>query len=140
MDPLLCDRDDRGVVTLTLNRPARKNALDLSVRDEIAAGRQAFIVCPLIDPSDVLGIASVTDDDGISDGDEINVTLSLPLDCDSDNDGLVDGLEAGLTSVGMVVRCRLPGVVVGMAGPSARLTPERAESLVPRLRRRGSPQ
>jgi ATP-dependent DNA helicase RecG len=32
------------------------------VRAEIAAGRQAFVVCPLIDPSDVLGIASVTDE------------------------------------------------------------------------------
>ena len=33
-----------------------------TVREEIAAGRQAFIVCPLIDPSDVLGAASVTEE------------------------------------------------------------------------------
>jgi ATP-dependent DNA helicase RecG len=31
------------------------------VRTEAAAGRQAFIVCPLIDPSDKLGAASVTE-------------------------------------------------------------------------------
>jgi ATP-dependent DNA helicase RecG len=32
------------------------------VRQEIAAGRQAFVVCPLIDPSDTLGAASVTEE------------------------------------------------------------------------------
>ena len=29
------------------------------IKDEFAAGHQAFIVCPLIDPSDALGVASV---------------------------------------------------------------------------------
>jgi DNA-binding IclR family transcriptional regulator len=28
----------------------------------------------------------------------------------------------------------VPGLAVGMAGPSARLTPKRAERLIPRLR------
>ncbi len=32
------------------------------VRSEVAAGRQAFVVCPLIDPSDALGAASVTEE------------------------------------------------------------------------------
>jgi ATP-dependent DNA helicase RecG len=32
------------------------------VRQEIAEGRQAFVVCPLIDPSDMLGAASVTEE------------------------------------------------------------------------------
>lgn len=31
------------------------------VRSEIEAGRQAFVICPLIDPSDVLGARSVAD-------------------------------------------------------------------------------
>ncbi len=46
----------------------------------------------------------------------------------------VDGLEDGLTSVAVAVPGGL-GLAVGMAGPSARLTPRRAERLVPRLRR-----
>jgi ATP-dependent DNA helicase RecG len=39
----------------------RAKAYD-KVCEEIAAGRQAFIVCPLIDPSDLLGAASVTEE------------------------------------------------------------------------------
>ena len=46
----------------------------------------------------------------------------------------VDGLEAGLTSVAVIVPGRL-SLAVGMAGPSARLTPRRAARLVPRLRK-----
>jgi DNA-binding IclR family transcriptional regulator len=46
----------------------------------------------------------------------------------------VDGLEAGLTSVAVAVPGEL-SLAVGMAGPSARLTPRRAARLVPRLRR-----
>jgi RecG-like helicase len=29
------------------------------IREEVAAGRRAFVVCPLIDPSDVSGAKSV---------------------------------------------------------------------------------
>ena len=32
------------------------------IRQQIQAGRQAFVVCPLIDPSDKLGVRSVTDE------------------------------------------------------------------------------
>ena len=46
----------------------------------------------------------------------------------------VDGLEDGLTSVAVVLRTGVPGLAVGMAGPSARLTPTRAERLIPCLR------
>jgi DNA-binding IclR family transcriptional regulator len=49
----------------------------------------------------------------------------------------VDGLEAGLTSVAVVVPGML-SLAVGMAGPSARLTPRRAARLVPRLRKAAS--
>ncbi len=45
-----------------------------------------------------------------------------------------DGLEAGLTSVAVIVPGDL-SLAVGMAGPSARLTPRRTERLVPRLRK-----
>lgn len=38
----------------------RARAYD-AVRAEVAAGRQAFVICPLIDPSDTLGSASVSD-------------------------------------------------------------------------------
>jgi DNA-binding IclR family transcriptional regulator len=47
----------------------------------------------------------------------------------------VDGLEDGLTSLGVIVGGGVSGVAVGMAGPSARLTPRRAQRLVPRLRK-----
>src|SRR3989344_5696935 len=32
------------------------------VKEEIAAGHQAFVICPLIDPSDTLGVKSVTEE------------------------------------------------------------------------------
>ena len=46
----------------------------------------------------------------------------------------VGGLEAGLTSIAVVVPGGL-GLAVGMAGPSARLTPKRAATMIPRLRK-----
>jgi DNA-binding IclR family transcriptional regulator len=45
----------------------------------------------------------------------------------------VGGLEDGLTSIAVILRAGVPGLAVGMAGPSARLTPKRAERLIPRL-------
>jgi DNA-binding IclR family transcriptional regulator len=47
----------------------------------------------------------------------------------------VDGLEDGLTSVAVILQAGVPGLAVGMAGPSARLTPRRAERMIPRLRK-----
>ena len=46
----------------------------------------------------------------------------------------VDGLEAGLTSIAVIVPAGR-GLAVGMAGPSARLTPKRAKRMIPRLRK-----
>ena len=34
-----------------------------------------------------------TDGDGLSDGDEVNITGTYPKDEDTDNDGLIDGEE-----------------------------------------------
>lgn len=48
----------------------------------------------------------------------------------------VDGLEAGLTSLAVAVPSEsVRGMAVGMAGPSARLTPERVPLVVPLLHR-----
>ena len=47
----------------------------------------------------------------------------------------VGGLEDGLTSVAVILRAGVSGLAVGMAGPSARLTPKRAERMIPRLRK-----
>lgn len=44
----------------------------------------------------------------------------------------IDGLEDGLTSLAVVVPSA-PGMAVGMAGPSARLTPQRVPLVVPLL-------
>ncbi|HTK04789.1 MAG TPA: ATP-dependent DNA helicase RecG, partial [Candidatus Eisenbacteria bacterium] len=41
--------------------PRIKHEAYARIRDEVAAGRQAFVICPLIDPSDALGIESVTE-------------------------------------------------------------------------------
>jgi DNA-binding IclR family transcriptional regulator len=45
----------------------------------------------------------------------------------------VGGLEDGLTSVAVILPAGVPGLAVGMAGPSARLTPKRAERMIPRM-------
>ncbi len=51
----------RDIETRLVFRKERSAAY-ATAREEIAAGRQAFVVCPLIDPSDVLGAASVTEE------------------------------------------------------------------------------
>ncbi|HSD12918.1 MAG TPA: ATP-dependent DNA helicase RecG [Patescibacteria group bacterium] len=51
----------QDIVTKLVPRKERGEAY-AAVREEIAAGRQAFVVCPLIDPSDALGAASVTEE------------------------------------------------------------------------------
>ncbi|NQU83797.1 MAG: ATP-dependent DNA helicase RecG [Parcubacteria group bacterium] len=43
-------------------RQERRNEVYKFIRDEINKGRQAFVICPLIDPSDKLGVKSVTEE------------------------------------------------------------------------------
>lgn len=45
----------------------------------------------------------------------------------------VDGLEAGLTSIAVAVPSSATGLTVGMAGPSLRLTEQRARTVVPQM-------
>jgi IclR family acetate operon transcriptional repressor len=47
----------------------------------------------------------------------------------------IDGLEAGLTSLAVSVPSAVRGMAVGMAGPSARLTPEQVLLVVPLMHR-----
>lgn len=48
-----------AITTVLVPRLDRAAAFE-KVRKEVAAGRQAFVVCPLIDPSDKLGVSSVS--------------------------------------------------------------------------------
>lgn len=48
------------IMTKALKADRANEAYDL-VRSEVANGRQAFVVCPLIDPSDTLGAKSATE-------------------------------------------------------------------------------
>ncbi len=43
-------------------KPAWRSRAYAKVKEEIAAGHQAFVICPLIDPSDKLGVKSVTEE------------------------------------------------------------------------------
>lgn len=52
----------RQSIITRLVAPADRSTAYARIREEIAAGRQAFVVCPLIDPSDTLGVASVTEE------------------------------------------------------------------------------
>ncbi len=49
------------IITQIVTPSGRTRIYDF-VRQQISAGRQAFVVCPLIDPSDKLGVRSVTDE------------------------------------------------------------------------------
>lgn len=49
----------RKPVIIKVVGPKEKNKLHQVIRNEIKKGRQAFVVCPLIDPSDKMGYASV---------------------------------------------------------------------------------
>ncbi len=50
----------RQPIATRLLPPGREAELHRLLQEEIRCGRQAFIVCPLIDPSDALGAQSVT--------------------------------------------------------------------------------
>jgi ATP-dependent DNA helicase RecG len=54
--------DGRRPVDTMLVEPRRRARAYALMREEIAAGRQAFVVCPLIDPSDTLGVSSVAEE------------------------------------------------------------------------------
>jgi cysteine-rich repeat protein len=61
-----------------------------------------------------------TDDDGINDGDEVNVHGTDPLNPDTDGDGLTDGVEIGVTDPGPGTD---PGVFIGDADPTTTTDP-----------------
>lgn len=54
-------RDRKSIITKFIPHEKR-NELYAHVADELNKGRQAFIVCPLIDPSDKLGVKSATEE------------------------------------------------------------------------------
>ncbi|MDD5109730.1 MAG: helicase-related protein, partial [Patescibacteria group bacterium] len=51
---------ERKTIVTQMVTPASRPRMYQFVRQQIAAGRQAFVVCPLIDPSDTLGVRSAT--------------------------------------------------------------------------------
>ncbi|HCC21919.1 ATP-dependent DNA helicase RecG [Candidatus Uhrbacteria bacterium RIFOXYC2_FULL_47_19] len=51
----------QSIKTKVVSPRGRKAAYD-SVRHELESGRQAFVVCPLIESSDMLGVTSVTEE------------------------------------------------------------------------------
>ncbi|MDO8559792.1 MAG: ATP-dependent DNA helicase RecG [bacterium] len=52
-------RERKTVVTQLVSAAARQRLYQF-IRDQVAVGRQAFVVCPLIDPSDRFGVKAVT--------------------------------------------------------------------------------
>lgn len=54
-------KDRKPIITKVVMANSKPDAYEF-VRQEIKKGRQAFIVCPLIDPSDSLGITSVSEE------------------------------------------------------------------------------
>jgi ATP-dependent DNA helicase RecG len=54
-------KDRLPIITRIIRAEKRKEAYKF-VRDEIKKGRQAFVICPLIDPSDKLGVKSVKEE------------------------------------------------------------------------------
>ncbi|MCX6743701.1 MAG: helicase-related protein [Candidatus Parcubacteria bacterium] len=51
----------KKIITELIAEQNRLNAYDF-IRQEIKSGRQVFVICPLIDPSDKLGVKSVTEE------------------------------------------------------------------------------
>lgn len=52
----------REIKTLVIEAGEERDAVYAKIRAEVAAGRRAYVVCPLIDPSDTLGVKSATDE------------------------------------------------------------------------------
>ncbi|MCX6745716.1 MAG: ATP-dependent DNA helicase RecG [Candidatus Parcubacteria bacterium] len=51
----------KKIITRLIAEQNRQNAYQF-IRQEIKSGRQVFVICPLIDPSDKLGVKSVTEE------------------------------------------------------------------------------
>jgi len=51
----------KKIITQIIAEQNRQNAYQF-IRQEIKSGRQVFVICPLIDPSDKLGVKSVTEE------------------------------------------------------------------------------
>ncbi|MFA6410879.1 MAG: ATP-dependent DNA helicase RecG [Candidatus Buchananbacteria bacterium] len=52
-------KERKKIITKVVDSKNRKLAYDF-VREQVKLGRQIFVICPLIDPSDKLGVKSVT--------------------------------------------------------------------------------
>jgi len=52
----------RAAITTAIVGPSQRAAAYALIHEELEKGRQAFIVCPLIDPSDTLGVKSVREE------------------------------------------------------------------------------
>lgn len=53
---------ERLPIITRIIRADKRDEIYKFIRDEINKGRQAFVICPLIDPSDKLGVKSVTEE------------------------------------------------------------------------------
>lgn len=53
---------ERKPIKTQLVTPVGRAQLYQFIREQVTAGRQAFVVCPLIDPSDRLGVRAATDE------------------------------------------------------------------------------
>ncbi|MBU1916095.1 ATP-dependent DNA helicase RecG [Patescibacteria group bacterium] len=51
----------QNIITKVVSARGKKQAYE-AIRKELVAGRQVFVVCPLIDKSDMLGVTSVTEE------------------------------------------------------------------------------
>lgn len=51
----------KKIITKIISPKERNNAYEF-IKNEIKSGRQAFVICPLIDPSDKLGVKAVTEE------------------------------------------------------------------------------
>jgi IclR family acetate operon transcriptional repressor len=87
-----------------------------------------WVVAAALDDDEVAALGGADPDDRARWLEDISLTRARGFALD------VDRLERGLTSLAVLVSSGPPGIVLGCAGPSTRLTPERAAALVPALR------